>query len=141
MVRSMTASHPAAPIAAFEAGWNAGDGSAIGAAFAVDAQFVNILGGVLDGREAIARQHQRILDGLYRGTHAEFPPGDIRRLGTGHALVTCDAVVRNVAHAPPGIAPPADGVMRTRLVFVTADGDDGWRIVFAQNTVVMAMPG
>ena len=136
----MTSNDPAAPLAAFAAGWNAGDGTAIAAAFTPDAQFVNVVGHVLDGRDAIAAQHQRILDGIYRGTRAEFPAGAVRLLGTCHALIGCNTTVHNVAHAPPGVALPADGIMRSRLVLVTVATDAGWQIMFAQNTVIVAMP-
>ncbi len=126
-----------APLAVFIEGWNAGDGSIIGSAFSNDARFVNIFGQVLEGRAAITRQHQTILDGFYKGTTAAFPATVTQWLGDTHLLIGCDAELHNVAHAPPGMPPPADKTMRTRMALITTAVPGGWRIVFAQNTLKM----
>ena len=55
-------------ITELERAWNAGDGAAWAANFAEDADFVDVVGRVQQGRDVIASEHQKIFDTIYRGS-------------------------------------------------------------------------
>ncbi|HEY0795457.1 MAG TPA: SgcJ/EcaC family oxidoreductase [Acidisarcina sp.] len=122
------------------AAWDRGDGPGFAAPFSEDADFVNIFGSVFEGKPAIAKQHSMIFAGPYKGTHLTvtlrkitFPSADV-------ALVEADPVVSGVHAMPPGMTPPADGVLKTRMKFVAHKTDGTWQFIAAQNTVLLPMP-
>ena len=65
-----------------EDGWNAGDAQRFGAAFADDADFVDIRGDYHQGREAITFGHQVILQSIYHaaGTSTRWSTRGTSRL-------------------------------------------------------------
>jgi len=48
--------------------WNKGDGEAFGLCFTEDADYVTFMGQHLKGRKQIAEVHQRLFDGLLKGS-------------------------------------------------------------------------
>ena len=123
-----------------EAAWDSGDGPGFAAPFSEDADFVNIFGGVFEGQPAIAKQHSMIFAGPYKGTHLTatvrkitFPANDV-------ALIETELVVSGVHAMPPGMTPPADGLLKTRMKYVAHKADGTWRFIAAQNTVIHPMP-
>lgn len=115
--------------------WNAGNGSAFGAPFAEDADFVTIRGDHLQGREAIARGHQAIFDTIYKGSTVAF-----RLL---QARVLTDDVL--LAHAQGELKAPTgplagEHTSTVTLVLVRLDQDADWRVAAFHNTLV-ASPG
>lgn len=67
--------------------WNTGDGAAWAANFREDADFVDVLGRLQQGREMIAEEHQRIFDTIYRGSRVEFRQVASRAIGDGVLVV------------------------------------------------------
>ena len=55
-------------VAAFVAGWNAGDGDACGRPFAENADFTAVTGTRARSRDLIARGHAEILSTVFHGT-------------------------------------------------------------------------
>lgn len=75
------------------AAWAAGDGDAFAAAFAEDADFIDIRGGHHAGRAAIARTHASIFATVYRGSTATYEVAGTRDLGPGCVLGRLAATV------------------------------------------------
>jgi len=113
--------------------WNAGNGAAFGRSFAPDADFVNIYGMQVIGRDAVAGMHQMIFDGVYRGSRVAFSLAKARSLGTGVALAHVDARL----HVPQG---PMAGEMHTLATAVLVREGSGWSIASFHNTREQAPP-
>jgi len=120
--------------------WNRGDGEAWGAQFWPDARFVNVLGTVFAGREAIEAQHTRIFATIYKGSRNEFVVSNTRALGPDHPLVELDGTAAGITRLKPGITAGADGKVHAHLMLVTERRGGEWRIAYAQNTVVAPPP-
>jgi len=114
--------------------WDNADGAAFGSVFTDDADFVNILGGLFSGRDAIAAQHQAIFDTIYKGSSATFDLHNIRTLdddvAVAHVLCALDA--------PGG---PRPGRTNTLATAVLARRGEAWRIAAFHNTVIIPIPG
>ena len=85
-------------LGALEAGWNAGDGAAFGAAMAEDADFVTIRADHLQGRDAIVASHRHIFSTIYAGSRNQISLEAARFLSEDMALVHA----RSVLEAPTG---------------------------------------
>ena len=111
--------------------WNAGNGSAFGAPFAEDADFVAIRGDHHHGREAIAQGHQAIFDTIYRGSTVAYTLLQARALADGVIL----AHAHGALQAPTG---PLAGehTSTVTLVLVRLDQESDWRIAAFHNTLV-----
>ncbi len=81
-----------------QAGWNAGDGAAFGAAMTEDADFVTIRAEHLRGRDAIVASHRHIFSTIYAGSRNHISLEAARFLGEDMALVHA----RSVLDAPMG---------------------------------------
>ncbi len=119
--------------AALTDAWNAGDGAAFAREFTEDADFVNIFATHGVGRDAIAKAHQALFEGIYRGTVIAFSVTKVRPLGD-QACVALIGARMDVAHGPMA------GEMRALITAVIARGEDGWKIASFQNTRVQAQP-
>ncbi len=69
--------------------WRRGDGAGFAAAFAEDADFINILGMYTQGRSQIGAWHDQLFRGIYAGTAAVFSLKSFRKLSDDvtHMLV------------------------------------------------------
>jgi uncharacterized protein (TIGR02246 family) len=120
----------AAVLARLDAAWNLASGAEFAAAFAEDAQVVNVFGARIEGRAALADRMQFIFDGIFRGsTH--------RARTLEYTTEVTDGVVLAVSLAevdvPTGpLAPMA--ISRQSLLVVRTAG--GWPIVHWHNTPV-----
>jgi uncharacterized protein (TIGR02246 family) len=115
-----------------ETAWNAADGTAFGAAFADDADFVDIRGGHHRGRAAVAAGHQALFDSLYAGSAIRYEVHSTRLLTPECVVAVADATL----DTPAG---PAAGVHRSRLTaVVTAKGGDTWTIAAFHHSLVQA---
>ena len=114
-------------LAALVRAWARGDGAGFAAAFAEDADFINILGLHLRGRTPIAAQHDQIFSSIYRGSKAGFDLVQARRLGPDiiHAVIDCAVEV------PAG---PMAGRVETRASAVMVRTGGRWRIAAFHNT-------
>src|SRR5438876_7489049 len=77
-----------------ETAWNRYDSVSLAAAFAEDANFIQIFGGQLDGRAAIEAAHRHIFETIYKGSHASFVLRSIRFLRPDVAVVFARAHVK-----------------------------------------------
>src|SRR5512144_2128925 len=98
--------------------WNAGDGIRYGEAFAVDGAFTNVFGMVMYGSDAFRNRHREILATFYKGTKKRHTIRRIRFVTPDVAIVDIDNEVHGVTAMPPGIAVPANGVLKTQLMEV-----------------------
>lgn len=121
--------------------WNAHDARAWCASFSEDAEFINILGMLLQGRALIEARHDELFRGIFSESRVVVTTRKVRSLGGSSALAETDYELRGYARLPPGIrATEADGTLRTRLKYVLSLTPDGWRIVSAQNTAILPLP-
>lgn len=119
--------------AAFAQAWMARDGAAIGALFADDADFVNVVGIWWEDRAAIAKAHGYALKSFFRQTRLVPGKVKVRQLDGGTAVVHCRFHLSGQA-APDGrTADPRSTV----LIFVLEHREDGWIAVAAQNTDIV----
>ena len=116
-----------------ESAWNAADGERYGAEFTADASFVDIRGDHHRSRVAIARGHDAILAGIYRGSTVDVT--------VTSATVVGDVVVAHAAiamQAPDSPLPPNDG---TTASFIAVNDGGTWRIAAFHNTLRVKPPG
>lgn len=67
--------------------WDRGDGAAYGACFTDDATDVTFAGTVYRGGAEIGRAHQALFDGFLKGSRLVMEVIDLRRYGSGTAVV------------------------------------------------------
>ncbi len=118
--------------AAFRDAWMARDGAAIGALFAEDADFVNVVGIWWEDRAAIARAHAYALESFFAETRLTIGRVKVRRSGD---MAVVHARVRLTGQVTQEGA--AAGSRTTILVFVLERRGDGWIAVAAQNTDIV----
>jgi uncharacterized protein (TIGR02246 family) len=121
--------------------WNQHDAKAWSASFADDADFVNILGMLFQGRQEIERRHADLFGSIFARSQVVVTTRKVRPVGKTGAVAETDYELRNYDRLPPGIRPTdPDGTLRTRLKYVWELKPEGWRIVSAQNTAVLPPP-
>ena len=120
-------------VTAQEQAWNAGDGDAYARDVAPGASFTNLFGMVMYGAPAFAERHRQILTTFYKGTVKRHRIGRIRFVRPDVAIVDIDNEVSGVSAMPRGIAPPPDGVIRTRLMEVFVRRKGRWWIEAYHN--------
>ena len=120
--------------AALATAWNAASGEDFAAQFAGDADFVNIFGMHVVGRDEIEKLHQTIFDTIYNGSHNAFTVEEVRPLGDHAGIVH----VRAHLHVPSGSL--AGDIITLATTVIVRDGHD-WRISAFQNTRVQPPPG
>ena len=113
-----------------EDAWNAADGTAFGAPFAPDADFVTIRGELHSG-DAIAAGHQQIFDTIYADSTVRYTVLEARELDDRVIL----AHVRGKLSVPAG--PLAGEAEAVASVVLFRDGDSH-RIATFHNTLVAA---
>ena len=118
-----------------EDAWNDANGEAFGAAFAEDAEFVNIRGEHHTGRTAIARGHQAIFDSIYRGSVNRYEALVVKQPAENVLYVLGHATL----HAPSG--PMAgDHESHFSVVLSRRAGSD-WQVEAFHNTLIAPPPG
>lgn len=121
--------------------WNAHDAHTWALPFTEDAEFVNILGMLFQGRAQVEQRHADLFRGIFSQSHVTVTTRKVTSLGPTAALAETVHELRGYERLPPGIRPSdADGTLRTRLKYVLVLTDDGWRIRSAQNTAVSPPP-
>jgi uncharacterized protein (TIGR02246 family) len=120
-----------------EAAWNAGDGLAWASVFTDDADYVNILGDVFQGREEIARQYVFILGGPYKGSHLRIRIRKITEPVPNVAVIETEYDLTGFNVLAPGIAPTAPGVLKSRMKYVALRKGTQWNFIAAQNTAIL----
>jgi uncharacterized protein (TIGR02246 family) len=128
-------------LAAQAKAWNEHDAQAWVARFTDDAEFVNIMGSLFQGRAQIEQRHAELFRGVFNKSRVIVTTRKVVSLGATSALAETVHELRDYARLPPGIRPSdADGTLRTRLKYVLVLTADGWRIRSAQNTAILPAP-
>ena len=116
-----------------EHAWNTADGTAFAAAFAVDADFVNVYGMHVRGRTAIAAGHHFIFTTVYKDSTVEYRIVSTRELAPGVALVH----VAGTLTVPAG---PMSGKHEAFASAIATRIDDSWKLTAFHNTLVKQPP-
>ena len=130
----------AAVVTAWDAAWNAGDAAGLAATFVEDAEFINAMGRLFVGAEAIRAQHAITLAGQFKGSYTE---GHIRRItflsGTA-AVVDVDNDLTRYEPVAPGstVLRAVQQSGRHKRLVVKRGGV--WRTMLFQNTMVTPTP-
>ena len=111
-------------------GWNQGDGQAFAASFTEDADYIDVKGTYLKGRQAIAAAHQQLFETRFQGSRLEGFVKNIRFLSDDVALVHLHGRPQI-----PGQAVPAPERFSIQTLIGTRQ-DDGWRFTAFQNTLI-----
>jgi len=120
------------------AAWNAGSGAQYAKDVAADASFTNLFGMVMYGSSAFEKRHSEILSTFYRGTTKTNLVRRIRFVTPDVAIVDIDNEIHGVTTLPPGIAVPADGILRTQLMEVFVRRAGRWWVEAYHNVDVKA---
>ena len=115
------------------AAWNAGDGAKYASHVSSEVSFTNLFGMVMYGASAFTTRHIEILATFYKGTTKRHSIRRMRFITPDVAIVDIDNEVRGVKAMPPGIAVPADGVVKTQLMEVFVRRDGAWWIEAYHN--------
>jgi uncharacterized protein (TIGR02246 family) len=119
---------------AWDAAFTAKNAAAYARNYTVQAQLVNPLGAILDGREAIRATHQFLFSGPLAGTAAT---STIRRtVFLARDLRIVDLDVEFTGALPPGLPQVEPGVVRSRVKWIVVERHGAWRILDTQVTVV-----
>jgi uncharacterized protein (TIGR02246 family) len=124
----------------WEASWASMDGHAYGANYAADADFINPLGGILSGRQAIAATHVFLFNGPFAGS---VQTGEVRRIVplTGTiAIVDLNILFTGYVTLPPGLSETAPGEVTLRARMVVAKNGRHWEIIAQQLTRIAPPP-
>jgi len=128
-------------VAAQAEAWNRHDAMAWSKDFAPDADFVNIVGSVFQGRAEIEKRHAGIFASIFKDSRTKVTVRRLAFLGPDVAIVDTDHEVTGHAGLPPGIqSSDESGVLRTRMRYVLRKSGEKWQIVAAQNTDVKPAP-
>lgn len=120
-------------VAAFVAGWNAGDGNACARPFAENADFTAVTGARARGRDLIGRGHAEILATVFRGTRNTGIVNDITFLRPDVAVADVTFRIEPMADKP--WLPPYSscGIVATKENGV-------WAIAVFRNLVPFGRP-
>jgi len=116
-----------------EAGWNTKQGALFAKPFAPDADYVVINGIYIQGRTAIEKVHQQILNTVFKNTTLRLSIKKIRFLRPEVAVVH----VTGHRNAP---ANERELVSDAFMTMVMTREKQGWRIAAFQNTQIVANP-
>ena len=129
-----------AVVTAWDAAWNAGDAAGLAATFVEDAEFINAMGRLFVGAEAIRAQHAITLAAQFKGSHTE---GHIRRItflsGTA-AVVDVDNDLTRYEPVAPGSTTLKAIQQSGRHKRLVVKRGGVWRTILFQNTMVATTP-
>ena len=109
-------------------GWRNGDGEAYAAPFAEDADYISAPGERVRGRREIAESHQRIFDGIFKGTRVSGKILSLRCIAPNVVIAQIEGAVLFAGEPDASVSP--NGLIS--LVMVKESG--AWHIVHFQNT-------
>jgi uncharacterized protein (TIGR02246 family) len=112
--------------------WNRHDMEAFGILFIESADFVNIFGDWLKGRDHIVTEHAARHRSMFRAARLTIHSTDVRNLRPDIAVVRSRWQMDGLQDPDGKPAPSRTGL----LMHVMERGDGGWRIVATQNTEI-----
>lgn len=118
------------------AAWMNQDAKALAAHYAEDAEYINIMGIVVDGPEAIRLRYAEVFTTLLRGSRSSFTIRRVRFPGPGVAMVDVNGIITDLQGPQPGIAVGPGGIVKTRVRHVLVKRDGRWAILATQNTQI-----
>jgi uncharacterized protein (TIGR02246 family) len=121
---------------AFAEALNAKDPEALGRLFVEDAEFVNILGMRMRGREGIVAGHAWAFGGPLRGRHIRYDQIDELAVTADVSVLHCHCLRELEPDAPGEGLPPGASV----LVFVARRSPAAWELVAGTNVTEAAAP-
>ena len=127
---------PRAIVDRFAAALNAKDANAVGEIFTDDAEFVNIAGMRMRGRDGIVAGHAWALSGPLSGSRISFDQVDELPVTEDVVVLHGHCLRERLPDAPENTLPPGASV----LVFVARRDSDGWRAVAATNVTEGQLP-
>lgn len=118
---------------AFVRAWNSHDMDALAGLFAMDADFVNVVGLWWHGREAIRQAHAQVHQTIFKASFLAIDSTAVKFLSPDIAVA--HMIWTLTGHlTPEGIpGPPRHGI----LSFVMKRQEKGWLIQSAQNTDIV----
>lgn len=123
-------------IDASEAAWAAKDATAYAASYHPDVDFVNPVGGVVVGREAVRAQHVFLFTTLFAGSTSEMVVRRLEFLTGTLAQVDLNVTLTGFAALPPGLPQAEPGVVRTRVRWIVVKRAGDWQILSQQMTAL-----
>jgi len=128
-------------VAAQAEAWNRHDAAEWSKDFAPDADFVNIVGTVFQGRAEIEKRHASIFASIFKDSRTRVTVRRLMFLGPDVAVLDTEHEVTGHTGLPPGVQNTDDsGVLRTRMKYVMRKHGGKWQIVSGQNTDVKPAP-
>jgi uncharacterized protein (TIGR02246 family) len=120
----------------FERTWNDRDGSSYGTAYWPDAELVDPMGQIWNGRDAIVQMHVDLWAASFSKTVVRARVRRVREVGPTAAVIDLE-VSGNGFPVPPG--GPGDGNITARLKHVIEKRGAEWKIAASQNTFVATL--
>lgn len=117
-----------------EDGWNAGDGKAFAAPFAMDADYVIVNGLQIKGRDEIEKGHTQIFSTVYKGSRNAGTVKSIRFLRSDVAVAHVEWNLRYMTNGEEH-----RGNARNTLILTKENGK--WSIAAFQNTPIQSLAG
>ena len=119
----------------FSDAFNAKDATALAALFSEDAEFVNIFGGRMRGRNEIQAGHAGFFAHALDANHLVMDPDpDVKLLTPDLLLAHAHWTRERLPDAPEGTLPPSTGV----LTLVVRQNAGHWELVAATNVQAVA---
>jgi uncharacterized protein (TIGR02246 family) len=124
-----------ANLARFLDSWNRADGEAYGENYWPEAELVDPVGGIFEGRAAIVQTHVELWAGPFKGSTQTGTVRAVHRLASNVVVVDLDVHLSG-GKPPPGSQLDARGRINCHLKHVLEKRDGVWRTLLAQNTFV-----
>jgi uncharacterized protein (TIGR02246 family) len=118
--------------------WNAGDARAYAARFSSDVTFTNSDGTVDFGRDEVVRRADDAFQGVLAGTKLSPTVRKLRLVRPDVAVVDLDLRISGMPVPQPGASNASGGEVRTSLMLVLVEEDDGWWITAHHNVMQSA---
>jgi uncharacterized protein (TIGR02246 family) len=115
----------------FAGAWNRHDMEALGQLFHDDADFVNVVGVHMRGRESIQRHHGAIHADAYKNSTLRVVVDDAREIASSVIIAHVHTQLEGDARAP-------GQTRNTLLTLVVARRAGEWRIVAGHNTGIVS---
>jgi uncharacterized protein (TIGR02246 family) len=116
--------------------WNRGDAAAYAADASEEIWFTNILGQTATGKRPFLERHEAIFRTIFSGSRLEQQILRWRLIAPGVGIVETRVRLTGFRALPPGISPPADGALHTRLLQVLVEDAGSWCIAAYHNVAV-----
>jgi uncharacterized protein (TIGR02246 family) len=112
---------PAQLIESFQNAWENHDANALGALFVEEAEFINVFGEHLHGRQQIVTEHAMTFSNTLRQSTIVFRQVSSRPLSESMVLVHAEWTMHNQLNPSGGVFPPPNGIMTIIAIRDKAD--------------------